>query len=76
LANIESGRQRIAAHHLYALAIALQVQPASLLPPVANIEEIDKAVTRLSSDPEVLEFTQRVLGQDVAQLMHRRAGAE
>ncbi len=33
LANIETGRQNLLVHHLYALAQALQLKPIDLLPP-------------------------------------------
>jgi transcriptional regulator with XRE-family HTH domain len=33
LANIETGRQRVLVHHLYAFAQALDMKPSELLPP-------------------------------------------
>jgi transcriptional regulator with XRE-family HTH domain len=36
LANIETGRQRILAHMLYAFAEALEIKPADLLPPLPS----------------------------------------
>lgn len=49
IVNIEKGRQRVAVHHLYAIAAALAVTPADLLPPANDVnawvaairEEID-----------------------------------
>ena len=35
LANIETGRQKVLVHQLYALAEALDLSPADLLPPIA-----------------------------------------
>jgi transcriptional regulator with XRE-family HTH domain len=35
LANIETGRQKVLVHQLYALASALDLAPGDLLPPVA-----------------------------------------
>lgn len=35
VASIETGRQSVALHHVYALARALDVSPQDLLPPVA-----------------------------------------
>ncbi len=35
VASIETGRQSVALHHVYALARALDVTPQDLLPPVA-----------------------------------------
>jgi transcriptional regulator with XRE-family HTH domain len=35
VASIETGRQSVALHHVYALARALDVSPLDLLPPVA-----------------------------------------
>jgi transcriptional regulator with XRE-family HTH domain len=36
LANIETGRQRVLVHHLYALAEALDMKPTDLLPQMIN----------------------------------------
>ncbi len=36
VASIETGRQSVALHHVYALARALDVSPQDLLPPVAT----------------------------------------
>ena len=36
LANIETGRQRVLVHHIYALAQALDMKPGELLPQVAT----------------------------------------
>ena|SRR5437762_728216 len=33
LANIETGRQKVFVHHLYAFAVELNLSPADLLPP-------------------------------------------
>jgi transcriptional regulator with XRE-family HTH domain len=38
LANIETGRQKVLVHQLYALAGALNLPPSDLLPPVAASE--------------------------------------
>lgn len=35
IASIETGRQSVALHHMYAIARALDVSPQELLPPVA-----------------------------------------
>lgn len=44
LANIETGRQRVLVHQLYALAEALKVKAEDLLPPLStNISEADLA---------------------------------
>jgi transcriptional regulator with XRE-family HTH domain len=39
LANIETGRQKVFAHQLYAFAAVLNVSPSELLPPLANQPE-------------------------------------
>jgi transcriptional regulator with XRE-family HTH domain len=39
LANIETGRQKVFAHQLYAFAAALNLSPSELLPPVPNSAE-------------------------------------
>jgi transcriptional regulator with XRE-family HTH domain len=36
LANIETGRQKVFAHHLYAFAAELELSPAELLPPATT----------------------------------------
>ena len=36
IASIETGRQSVALHHVYAIARALDVSPQELLPPVAE----------------------------------------
>jgi len=36
IANIESGRQRLAVHQLYLIAEALGIEPSSLLPPAGQ----------------------------------------
>lgn len=54
VANIESGRQRVAVHHLFDLAQALGVAPTTLLPdpaevpppPVEAAERLKERVTR------------------------------
>lgn len=38
LANIETGRQKVLVHQLYALATALDLAPSDLLPPMAASE--------------------------------------
>ena len=38
LANIETGRQTLLVHQLYALATVLELSPADLLPPVMPLE--------------------------------------
>jgi transcriptional regulator with XRE-family HTH domain len=38
LANIETGRQKVLVHQLYALAAALNLKPSDLLPPPAADE--------------------------------------
>src|ERR1051325_4762762 len=46
IANIESGRQRVAVHHLFELALALQVEPASLLPSMESVADKNQVAVR------------------------------
>ena len=63
IANIESGRQRVAVHHLYELAQALQVEPSKLIPPLDRVLELLPLTDSvLAADPAAREFTERVLG--------------
>jgi transcriptional regulator with XRE-family HTH domain len=63
LANIETGRQKVFVHHLYALAVALQLKPHELLPLSTRFEPIDSAQLPL---PEGLKPEQR---SQIAQLV-------
>jgi transcriptional regulator with XRE-family HTH domain len=54
LANIETGRQKVLVHQLYALATALDLAPGDLLPPaVANEPSRDWSVLPLPDDLKV-----------------------
>lgn len=65
IANIESGRQRVAVHHLYELAVAMSCEPSDFLPPAQEILELSKdLVASVEGDPEASEFTRRILGLD------------
>lgn len=51
LANIETGRQRVLVHHVYALAEALDIKPSDLLPQVNKAgSESDWAQFPIPSD--------------------------
>ena len=51
LANVETGRQKVLVHQLYALAEALDLRPADLLPPAeANISSNDWSSLPLPDD--------------------------
>ena len=39
IANIESGRQRVAMYHLYVIAEALGCAPQELLPAIGDVEQ-------------------------------------
>lgn len=58
LANIERGRQKVLVHQLFALASALQMETADLLP---------KAVRRMATNSDV-KFSQQLSGHQRAQL--------
>jgi transcriptional regulator with XRE-family HTH domain len=65
LANIETGRQRILAHMLYAFAEALEIKPADLLPPIPSTT--DWTVLAFSSsddlDPQQKQQIANLIGQ-------------
>jgi transcriptional regulator with XRE-family HTH domain len=63
LANIETGRQKVFVHHLYALAAALDLKPHELLPLSTELEPADSAQLPL---PEGLKPEQR---RQIAQLV-------
>ncbi len=54
IANIESGRQRLALHQLYDLAAALQVPPTELLPDPAQSRS--GVINPANQDPAAVEF--------------------
>ena len=64
IANIESGRQRVAVHHLYDLAEALNCQPGDFLPPKQEALGSPESLAADIEDPQAREFTRRVLGLD------------
>lgn len=63
VANIENGRQRIALHHLYHLALALDLEPVELLPSSSDLPS-DRILAnrRIVGDESAEEFTRLVLG--------------
>lgn len=65
IANIENGRQRIAIHHVYHLARALELEPTDLLPPSSDLPT-DGILShrRIQRDQSAEEFTRLVLGED------------
>lgn len=69
VANIESGRQRIAVHHLYHLAQALEVEPVELLPASSELpsERVIRS-DRIRKDPSAEAFTRLVLGDRASSL--------
>ncbi len=58
IANIESGRQRLALHHLYDLAVALQVPPAELLPDPAEFRR--ESINPANQDAAAREFLENL----------------
>lgn len=66
VANIENGRQRVAVHHLYHLARALELEPADLLPPASEVGATSiMQDRRIRSDASAAEFTRLVLGDQI-----------
>ena len=61
IANIESGRQRLAIHQLYAIAEALGVHPAALLPPIENIRE---GVGKLPPEAKVRAWVEKQMRKE------------
>lgn len=62
IANIESGRQRVALHHLYELARALQVEPVKLLPSFDRVLELVSPTRSVfPADTAARDFTERIL---------------
>jgi len=62
IANIESGRQRVAVHHLYDLAAAMNCKPSEFLPLPREIFGTRASLAeRMEGDPGASDFTRRVL---------------
>jgi len=62
ITNIERGRQHVSLHHIFAIAGALKVSPAALLPPaetVGNGDNLDLGVL-LEDDADIAEWIRRV----------------
>lgn len=67
VANIESGRQRLAVHHLYLIARGLDLEPARLLP---AIEEVlpsgdETLQNELSKDPKLAKWLSKVVKRPI-----------
>ena len=59
LANIEAGRQQILVHHLYTIALALQLDSPTQLLPTAPSHESHEAYPSLPVSDEKLTRSQR-----------------
>lgn len=60
LANIEAGRQQILVHHLYTIALALQLDsPMQLLPTAPSHESLEASLPSLPFSDEKLTESQR-----------------
>ena len=69
LANIETGRQKVLVHQLYSLAMALDLAPSDLLPPVAASESSrDWSILPLPDDLKVEQKKQIARLLDSAQV--------
>jgi transcriptional regulator with XRE-family HTH domain len=67
LANIERGRQRVAIHHLYLIAEALNCTPEDLLPPLDQVSPMaELAPEDDAGDPAASEWLRRVVGPNRA----------
>jgi transcriptional regulator with XRE-family HTH domain len=71
ITNIESGRQKVQLHTLYAIADALDVSPEALLPaaeivaPEAVEERLPEGLT-----PQEREWAMRLLARDIDRVRH------
>ncbi len=63
VANIESGRQRLAIHHLYLIAKGLDLEPAKLLPPVEDVfpSQDETLQNELSKDPKLGKWLAKIV---------------
>lgn len=69
LANIETGRQRVLVHQLYALAEALQLKPSDLLPPASETQpaaDLTKLPIQGDVNAEQREQIARLIGSQPA----------
>lgn len=67
VANIESGRQRLAIHHLYLLARGLEIEPAKLLPPMQSIfpSQDESLENELAKDPKLAKWLSKVVRKPI-----------
>lgn len=64
ITNIERGRQHVALHHLFAIADALNVPPAVLLPGQGVDGGASWAAEKLSpTDKDITEWVEKVVGE-------------
>lgn len=68
LANIETGRQTVLVHQLYAVAAALDLAPSDLLPPAADESSRDWSILSLPDDLKVEQKKQIARLLDAAQV--------
>jgi transcriptional regulator with XRE-family HTH domain len=69
LANIETGRQRVLVHQLYAFAEVLQLKPSDLLPPTGESQpaaDMTKLPIQGDVNPEQREQIARLIGSQPA----------
>jgi transcriptional regulator with XRE-family HTH domain len=62
ITNIERGRQHVSLHHIFAIAEALKISPAALLPPseiTTNTEELDLSFLP-GNDADIAEWIKQV----------------
>ncbi|MEW5701575.1 MAG: helix-turn-helix transcriptional regulator [Candidatus Zixiibacteriota bacterium] len=67
VANIESGRQRLAVHHLYLIARGLDVDPARLLPSVEDMfpSGDETLQSELAKDPKLAKWLSKVVRRPI-----------
>ena len=57
LVTVERGKQRLAVHHLVALANALEMEPAMLLPKLGDLaERVEQAMQEAGLSPEIVAW--------------------
>lgn len=64
ITNIEKGRQHVSLHQLFAIAEALRVRPAALLPAVGESAGESAVARKLPPDtePEIAEWAEKLVG--------------
>jgi len=75
LANIETGRQRVLVHQIYAFAEVLQLKPTDLLPPDSDGQpaaDLTKLAIQGDVNPEQREQIARLIGSQSVSLKSKK----